>query len=66
MESFLAFNPSEDLLASASYYGVVDLWNLETGENASQLGVGQRVYFTPDGRYLISYGDGALRVWGLP
>jgi serine/threonine protein kinase/WD40 repeat protein len=55
----LAFNHAGNLLASASYDGVVRLWNPDTGRQlAGYRGSSWGTQFSPDDRYLAwQYGD---------
>lgn len=60
------FNPQSDLLVSVGYDGTTRLWNTHVGQELRRLNVCCQASFTPDGRYLVTVGDGALRVWGIP
>ena len=62
----LDFNPKSNLLVSVGYDGTIRLWNAPFGSQIRQLNVCCSVEFTPDGRYLITYGDGVALVWGIP
>ena len=66
----LAFSPNADLLASIGDDGTVRLWNPRTGQPLYVLegpcSNGQRLAFSPDGRYLvIGRWDGLICVWGI-
>jgi WD40 repeat protein len=54
----LTFNHAGNLLASASYDGVVRLWNPDTGRQlAGHRGSSWRIQFSPDDRYLVGWQD---------
>jgi WD40 repeat protein len=62
--SAVAFNPQEDLLASASYDGV-RLWDTVTGHELAHI-PGARtfsVFFSSDGKHLRACGDDGLLDW---
>ena len=59
-------NPYSDLLVSVGWDGTTRLWNIRTGAPLRVLNVCCSTSFTPDGRYLITAGDGVMRVWGIP
>ncbi|MBZ5656949.1 MAG: TIR domain-containing protein [Acidobacteriia bacterium] len=66
---FLTFSPDGALLATSGHDGTVRLWNLQTGDETLRLahnGYAQDVYFSPDGRYLVSDSEKELVVWSLP
>jgi WD40 repeat protein len=65
IESVL-FNPQSDLLVSVGWDGTTRLWNVHAGQELRRLNVCCQAQFTPDGRYLVTAGDGVLRVWGIP
>ena len=54
----VAFSPSDNVLASACFDGVVSLWNVEAGERIRQMKQHQKpvrcLKWSPDGDYLIS------------
>lgn len=59
----LAFNHAGNLLASASYDGVVRLWNPDSGRQlAGHRGGTWGIYFSPDDRYLF-WQDGNHHGW---
>jgi len=62
----LIFSPNSNLLASVGFDGTTRLWNVQTGTELRRLNVCCSVSFTPDGRYLVTAGDGVIRVWGIP
>jgi WD40 repeat protein len=62
----LAFNPQSDLLVSVGWDETTRLWDIYTGRELRRLNVCCRASFTPDGRFLITAGNGVLRVWGIP
>lgn len=62
----LIFSPNTNLFASVGFDGTTRLWNVQTGTELRRLNVCCTVSFTPDGRYLITAGDGVIRVWGIP
>jgi dipeptidyl aminopeptidase/acylaminoacyl peptidase len=52
----VAFNHAGNLLASASYDGVVRLWNPDSGSQlASHPGSSWQIQFSPDDRYLVRW-----------
>ncbi len=64
----LAFKPDSTLLAAASTQGLVDIWDVASGELITQLhghdGTVYCVDFHPDGTRLASGGnDGTIRLW---
>jgi WD40 repeat protein len=62
----LGFSPQSHLLVSVGRDGTTRLWNSITGAERGKLNVCCFADFTPDGRYLVTAGDGILRVWGIP
>jgi len=62
----VSFSPQSDLLVSVGFDGTTRLWNVHTGQELRRLNVCCQTMFTPDGRYLLTAGDGVLRVWGIP
>ena len=55
----VAFNHAGNLLASASYDGVVRLWNPDSGRQlAGHRGSSWQIQFSPDDRYLVGWQDG--------
>jgi WD40 repeat protein len=62
----LEFNPQSNLLVSVGWDDTVRLWNVKFGNELRRLNVCCSADFTPDGRYLITYGDGVALVWGIP
>jgi WD40 repeat protein/energy-coupling factor transporter ATP-binding protein EcfA2 len=67
----VAFSPNNKLIASASYDGVIKLWDL-TGNPACHPFKGEpsvgisSVSFSPDGQFVISgCRDGSIRLWNL-
>jgi WD40 repeat protein len=62
----LIFNPKTDLLVSVGWDQTTRLWNIHTGNQLRILNVCCSASFTPDGRYLVTAGDGVMRVWGIP
>lgn len=61
----LVFSPKSDLLVSIGYDDTIKLWNIHTGNQIRQLNVCCYANFTPDGRYLVTVGNGVIRVWGV-
>jgi WD40 repeat protein len=64
----LALSPSGKTVAAGLAPGIVRLWDVETGKELLTNLQGHeaalhRVAFTPDGKFLISGGDGQSRVW---
>jgi serine/threonine protein kinase/WD40 repeat protein len=60
----LAFNHAGNLLASASYDGVVRLWNPDTGRQlAGHVGSSWQLQFSPDDRYLEGWQDLSRHGW---
>ena len=64
--NLIAFSPDGRLIASMNPYGECDLWSLTDGSLLLHRYLGRQIAFTPDGHYLVSYGDGAILVWGVP
>jgi len=62
----LDFSPQSNLLVSVGYDGTIRFWNARFGNEIRRLNICCSVDFTPDGRYLITYGDGVAIVWGIP
>ncbi len=62
----LTFNPQSNLLVSIGWDGTIRLWNARFGTELRRLSVCCSADFTPDGRYLITYGNGVALVWGIP
>lgn len=62
----LTFNPQSNLLVSIGWDGTIRLWNARFGTELRRLNVCCSADFTPDGRYLITYGNGVALVWGIP
>ncbi len=62
----LDFNPQSNLLVSGGYDGTIRLWDAQSGIELRQLNTCCSVDFTPDGRYLVTYGNGVAHVWGIP
>jgi WD40 repeat protein len=62
----LTFSPQSDLLVSVGWDETIRLWNIQTGQELRRLNVCCSATFTPDGRFLITAGDGVIRVWGIP
>ena len=62
---FIRFSPHSDLLLSVGYDSTTRLWNARTGQVLRVLQVCCFAEFTPDGRYLVTAGDGVIRLWGI-
>ena len=62
----LMFSPKSDLLVSIGWDQTTRLWNIKSGIELRTLNVCCSASFTPDGRYLVTAGDGVIRVWGIP
>jgi WD40 repeat protein len=62
----LRFSPDGSLLVSVGYDRTTRLWDPATGKLLRLLNVCCEAEFTPDGRALITAGDGVIRVWGVP
>jgi len=63
---YLMFSPHSNLLVSVGWDGTIRLWSARFGNELRRLNVCCSVDFTPDGRYLITYGNGVAYVWGIP
>ena len=67
----LAFSPDEKILASSSIDGTISIWDMNDGSLLKILtGLillnNNRVYFSKDGNYLITFSwDGTIRMWGI-
>jgi len=62
----LEFSPqSNNLLVSVGWDGTTRLWSIVSGNELRVLNVCCDASFTPDGRYLVTTGDGVIRVWGI-
>lgn len=65
--SALAFNPDSTLLATTGFGGFVRVWSVVTGEAQytlpSQSSTVGSVHFSADGRYLVTGGGDAVRIW---
>jgi WD40 repeat protein len=61
------FSPNSYLLVSVGAWDRIDrLWNILTGSQILEMEKSwESPAFTPDGRYLVTTGDGFIRVWGL-
>ena len=64
----LVFVPDSSLLVSARFGGVIDLWDIETGDKLTTLGghtaTVNTLAFSPNGKTLVSSGyDGTILVW---
>lgn len=62
----LMSSPQSNLLVSAGWDGTTRLWDIAKGTELRRLNVCCSTSFTPDGRYLVTAGDGVIRVWGIP
>jgi len=62
----LVFNPQTNLLVSVGWDGTTRLWDIYSGRQLRLLEVCCRADFSPDGRLLITEGNGVIRVWGVP
>lgn len=62
----LTFNPHSNLLVSVGRDGTVRLWSAKFGTELRRLNICCSAKFTPDGRYLITYGSGVAYIWGIP
>lgn len=62
----LMFSPQSNLLVSVGWDGTTRLWNVTSGVELRILNVCCSASITPDGRYLVTAGDGVIRVWGIP
>ena len=65
-----AFSPDDRMLATASMYGEVRIWEVETGSLIAVLrghsGLVEHVAFSPDGTRLLSAShDGTVRLWDV-
>lgn len=62
----LSFNPQSNLLISVGWDGTIRLWNARFGTELRRLNVCCSAKFSPDGRYLVTYGNGVAYIWGIP
>jgi WD40 repeat protein len=62
----LIFSPRSNLLVSVGWDQTTRLWNVKAGTELRTLNVCCSASITPDGRYLVTAGDGVIRVWGIP
>jgi WD40 repeat protein len=67
----VAFAPDGKTLATGSYYGAVQLWNIASGQQAGRTinipGSSTRdsMAFAPDGKTLATGSDGTVRLWNI-
>ncbi|MDL1942386.1 hypothetical protein FBQ99_08575 [Chloroflexi bacterium CFX2] len=61
----LAFSSNSRLLASASGDGTTRIWNVGSGRLIHTLSSGDRVYFSPDNRYLATLDEDSARIWNI-
>lgn len=62
----LTFNPQSNLLVSTGRDGTIRLWSARFGTELRRLNVCCSAKFSPDGRYLVTYGSGVAYIWGIP
>ena len=62
----LRFSPQTDLLVSIGWDGTTRLWNIHSGLPVRLLQVCCLADFSPDGRLLLTAGEGVIRAWGIP
>lgn len=62
----LDFNPSGTLIVSIGWDHTTRLFNAKTGTLLRIFPYCCYADFTPDGRYLVTAGQGVIRVWGVP
>ena len=60
------FSPQSNLLVSVGWDQTTRLWDINGGQELRRLSVCCSATFTADGRFLLTAGDGVLRVWGIP
>jgi len=62
----LVFAPYSNLLVSVGWDDTTRSWNIDSASQIRRLNVCCSASFTPDGKYLVTAGDGVIRVWGIP
>ena len=62
----IKFSPWTNLLLSVGSDETTRLWDIENGEQLAILNVCCQAQFSPDGRILVTTGNGVIRVWGIP
>jgi WD40 repeat protein len=62
----LEFSPWSNLLVSVGNDGSTRLWDIQSGKQLALLNVCCEAQFSPDGRILVTAGNGVIRVWGIP
>ena len=67
LEAFqgLAFSKDSQLLATASGDGTTQVWDVASGQLLHTLPYGNKIYFSPDNKYLATLDADSARIWNI-